>query len=698
MPSFWPDLRLALRNLRKDRGFNALAILTLALGIGASTTIFSVVQGVLLDAYPYRDVDRIVNVQVRDLSRPEGTGRLFFQVPEFLDLQEQVQCLEEVIAGSPEDVLYTTGEGTELWGGAAVTVNNFSFLGLPAALGRTLEPGDEKPGAPPVFVMNHKLWVRRFGQDPSIVGGTYVLNGVPTTLVGIMPARFSKLGGELYRPAVLDRADPEGSRRYFMFQGRLKPGVTLEQAEAEVGAAAQRLAQVYPKNYPPKFAVRVVRLLDSTLGPFRKTIYILAAAVGLLLAIACGNVANMLLTRAAAREREMAVRASLGATRLRLIRQLLIESLLLSLLGAGLGALCAFFGVRALVAAMPPYLIPGEAVIRLNPVVLLFSLGVAVLTALLCGLVPALQTVRRDLVEPLKDGAKGSSAAFARRRFTRAVVVAEVASASCSSRAPGCSRAASSSSRRSSWGSIPRTSCTSACRCARRVLRPRGEGEAPGPGRRAAAVAARRRRRLGHEHRSSLRWDPLRHRDRRPDAYRPLDHDPPARGRRVLPRAAPRDRARAFARGGGGPGRAQGGGRQPGVRAALLRRRRSDRPAGRAEGARGRPGVAGARADLRHRGNRRRREEPGPAGPASSRGLRPLHGDRRVQPWRPDPDGGRPGQHAEHRPTRGVGGGPQHRALHARDAGAVDRHVLVRPPALQPRDPLASSPGWAWCW
>ncbi len=427
MQIVWQDLRYGVRGLRKQPAFALLAVLTLGLGIGAATTIFSFIQNVLLDPFPGHTVDRAVAFQIRDATRTDRGGRTAFQVAEFLDYQEQIQSFEEVIAGTSEDVLYATKEGTEQFNGGLVSVNNFSFLGVPAALGRTLLPDDARPGAPPVFVMSHKMWMGHFGGDPGILGRSFVLNDMPTTLVGIMPPRFAKLGADLYRPVVLNRGDPQLAQRYFILQGRLKPGVTLEQAEAEIGMVAQRVAKTYPKSYPEKFTVKVVTLLDSVIGPFRKTLYTLAAAVGLLLLIACSNVANMLLTRATTREREMAVRASLGASRSRLVRQLLVESFVLALTGAAVGCFFAYFGIKALVAAIPVGLIPRQTIIHMNVPALLFSLVAAAVTSVLCGLVPAFQTARKNLFEPLKDSGKGTSGGGRRHRLTSALVVAEVA-------------------------------------------------------------------------------------------------------------------------------------------------------------------------------------------------------------------------------------------------------------------------------
>jgi putative ABC transport system permease protein len=427
MSWIWQDLAYGWRGLRKQPAFTILAVLTLGLGIGAATTIFSVIQNVLLDPFPYTDARRVVMVQIRDAASSRPGGRTFFQTPEFLDYQEQNHVFDEVIGGTFEDVLRTTGEGTEQFTGGGVTGNTFRFLGVPALFGRTITPDDAKPGAPPVFVMAYKMWVKHHNMDPSIVGQTFVLNGVPTTLVGIMPMRFTKLGADLWKPLTLDRANPEINRRYFMFQARLKPGVTLPQAQADIEVIARRLAEVYPKNYPKQFTVQIVPWVDSLVGQFKKTLYTLAAAVGLLLLIACSNVANMLLARAAAREKEMAIRASLGAGRWRLIRQLLLESLLLALGGVLVGCLFSYAGIQGLVPLIPDGLIPREAVIRLNLPVLLFSLGVAVLTALLFGLVPAFQAAKRDVVEPLKDSGRGVSGGFRRGKLRNTLVVVEVA-------------------------------------------------------------------------------------------------------------------------------------------------------------------------------------------------------------------------------------------------------------------------------
>ncbi len=427
MQTLWQDLRYGIRGLANRPSFALLAILNLALGIGAATTIFSVIQNVLLDPFPYADARRVAMIQIHDTTSSRPGGRSFFQVPEFLELQSQNHVFEDVIGGTNEDVLMTTAEGTEQFTGGATTPNMFQFLAVPALIGRPLLPSDAATGASPVFVMSHKMWAGRYNRDPSIVGRTFVLNGVPTTLVGIMPQRFTKLGADLWRPIVLNRADPAVNQRYFMFQAKLKPGVTLQQAAADADIITHRLAKIYPANYPQQFTAVAVSWVDNIVGPFRATLYTLAAAVGLLLLIACSNVANMLLARASGRDKEMAIRASMGASRSRLVRQLLVESLILAAGGVVIGCLFSYVGIKALVQLIPDGLIPREAIIRLNVPVLVFSLVIAGFTAVLFGLLPAFQTAKRDIVEPLKDSGKGTSGGFRGGKLRGALVVVEVA-------------------------------------------------------------------------------------------------------------------------------------------------------------------------------------------------------------------------------------------------------------------------------
>src|SRR5712692_8791199 len=432
MGTLGQDISYALRNLRKAPGFAAVAVITLALGIGASTAIFSVIDNILMEPFPYPDAQRFMSVQIHDTDRSEPGGQAAYIGPEFLDFVEQNHVFDRVIANDNTDVLYRSGEGTERFDGNLITPGTFEFLGMPALLGRMAQAADYEPGAPPVFVLRYKTWMKSFGGDPGIVNKPFVLNGVSRTLIGIMPPRFGWGDADMWIPAKPSRAATGKvvagafQQRWFLL-GHLKQGVSIKKAEADFTVVAKRLATVYPTEYPKHFTVQMESLTNLVVGRFRTTLYIVLAAVGLLLLIGCGNVANLLLARATTREKEFAIRAALGAGRWRIIRQLLVESFLLAVSGAVLGAVVAWGGLKGLVALMPQQIIPAEAVIRLNLPVLAFTLAVAVLTAIIFGLAPALQVVRRDLNDPLRDSGKGTSSGSAHGRLRNAVVVLEVA-------------------------------------------------------------------------------------------------------------------------------------------------------------------------------------------------------------------------------------------------------------------------------
>src|SRR6266568_3281723 len=431
MGTLGQDLRYALRNLGKTPGFAIVAMITLALGIGASTAIFSVIDNILMEPFPYPDAQRFMSVQIHDTERSEPGGRAGFSGPEFLDYVEQNHVFDRVIANDNLDVLYRSGEGTLRFDGNCVTPGTFEFLGMPALLGRVMQPADYEPGAPPVFVLRYKTWVKSFGADPSIVNKTFILNDVPRTLVGIMPPRFGWGDADMWIPKKPERASATTAvagafPQYWFLLGHLRPGVSMKEAEADFTVVANRLSKVYPKDYPKHFTVHLESLTNLVVGQFKTTLIIVLAAVGLLLLIGCGNVANLLLARATTREKEFAIRSALGANRWRLIRQLLVESMILAMGGAAVGTLLAWGGLKSLVALMPQNIIPAEAVIHLNTPVLLFTLGVAVLTALVFGLVPALKAARKDVNEPLRDSCKGVSGGFRHGRFRDAVVVLEV--------------------------------------------------------------------------------------------------------------------------------------------------------------------------------------------------------------------------------------------------------------------------------
>src|SRR2546426_2774003 len=431
METLGQDVRYALRNLRKTPGFAVVAILTLALGIGASTAIFSVIENILMEPFPYPGAQRYMSVQIHDTERSEPGGRAGFSGPEFLDYVEQNHVFDGVIANDRTDVLYRNGEGTQGFNGNFVTPGTFEFLGMSALHGRMMQPADYEPGAPPVFVLRYKVWVKSFGADPGIVNKTFVLNGTARTLIGIMPPRFGWGDADMWIPDKPSRAASGkvvagAFPKFWFLLGHLKPGVSMKEAEADLTVVAKRLATVYPKEYPKHFTVQIESLTNLVVGRFRTTLFIVLAAVGLLLLIGCGNVANLLLARATTREKEFAIRSALGASRSRLIRQLLVESLILATGGAAVGTLLAWGGLKFLVALMPQEIIPAEAVIRMNTPVLAFTLGVAVLTALVFGLIPAFKAAGEDGDEPLRGSRKGISGGFRHGRLRDAVVVLEV--------------------------------------------------------------------------------------------------------------------------------------------------------------------------------------------------------------------------------------------------------------------------------
>ncbi len=429
------DLRYGLRQFRRNPSFAAIAIITLALGMGATTVIFSVVDGALLHPFPYKDANDISIFRIHNSNEAGNTGRLWLSVPEFLDYREQNHVFADMTGTGPGSVLYTTGGTTEDLSGAYVTGNTFVFLGVRPLFGRYINPDDGKPGAPAVFVMNYRMWQERFHGDRSILGRTFTLNGAPRMLVGIMPPRFQYFGAAVWLPLSLGRngvnatggTETAGQQIYLIPEERRKPGVSLKAVEADLSVIALRLAKVFPNDYPKRFSVQTDTLASDVVGGFKTMLYILLAAVAMLLLIACSNVANLLLARSTSREKEIAIRSAMGANRVRLIRQLLVESLALAAAGGAVGCLLAYAGLKAVMAVMPPNILPSESVIELNTAVLLFTAGIAVVTTLLVGLAPALHTVGGELHGRLKDTGWGVRGSSAQGRFRAALVMAEVA-------------------------------------------------------------------------------------------------------------------------------------------------------------------------------------------------------------------------------------------------------------------------------
>ncbi len=424
MESLLQDVRYGVRMLRKSPGFTLIGVLMLGLGIGANTAIFTVVNAVLLRPLPYPDADRVVNIN--ETWRQRGTGPA--SIPTFRDWQQQNHSFEQLAAWMPGSLNLQNVETPERISSVVSTWNLFSTLGVAPIQGRTFVSEDEEYGRPQVVVLGEALWRRRFNGDPKLVGTQITLDGESYTVIGIMPKFF-------HFPAQDDKTEAwvplrfgphttqhRGGHAYWVV-GRLKPGVELASARAEMKAIASRLEQQYPEQ--KGWSVGIQRLQDRVVGSIREGLEVLLGAVGLVLLIACANIANLLLARAAARRREVAVRVALGAGRARLARQFLTESVLLALAGGAVGMLFATWGVSGLDAIVGTQ-IPRLHEVSFDPRVFLFLLAVSLLTGILFGLAPALQVFRRDTTDGLKQ-AGASTSLHGQNYVRRALVVTEIA-------------------------------------------------------------------------------------------------------------------------------------------------------------------------------------------------------------------------------------------------------------------------------
>jgi putative ABC transport system permease protein len=422
------DIRYGIRMMFKQKGFTLVAVLTLALGIGANTAIFSVVNAVLLRPLPFTNPERLLWI-----GGWAGNDKEQGVTPaDFLDYREQSQSFEQLAASVSEGVpMNLSGDGEpERLKGALVTANYLDVFGVKPALGRTFVVEEGQEGGARVVVLSHALWTRRFGADAAMVNQTITLDNRQFTVVGVMPPQFQyPQGVEVWQPFSFPASpqSPFRSRELHFLRpvAKLKPGVTVEQAQAEVENIARRLQTLYPKTNANQ-SLFLMPLQERVVGNIRLTLLVLLGAVGCVLLIACANVANLLLARAASRQKEIAVRAALGASRGRVVRQLLTESMTLALVGGAAGALLATWGVKLLVTLSAANL-PRLDEIRVDTPVLVFTLAVALFTGVLFGLVPALQSMRLDLTEALKEGGRSAGGGTQRHRTLSLLVVGEIA-------------------------------------------------------------------------------------------------------------------------------------------------------------------------------------------------------------------------------------------------------------------------------